>query len=449
MKRGPWVQRGVSLVELMVAMVLGLLVSAGVMAAFTSSSRADRVRTQLERLQEEGRFAITQIRNDLVMTGMTYCAGTGGNAHATAAGPYLDELRAPTVYASEAGVLKTALNDVTTSWGSPYPSAPVQPYSLPSFFAMRGYDCSVSACKPVDPGNKGNPAGLGIAAMGTAVDARVVGASVLTVRYLDPSGGWALAPEGGVVVGADGSLAIDLNTASPKASTRSFPMGHPLAMLADCSSAQIFAVSGQGTSQLVSSASNFTQPAFIRNAVAPKLFDLSRDWRTVTYYLKVVDNGEGKGHTTGALVRRINGGSTAGGRDGSAEEIARGVERLDFKYGVQKADGSVRYYTAEQVDNSSRQDCPSVPWPIPGSADHGCLWRSVSLIEIDLLMDGQLPLYSLTADELAYPYASDGLLEAASPTAGERKVTPLQQGFPLPMLRREFTAVAALRNANP
>jgi type IV pilus assembly protein PilW len=441
-------QRGMSLVELMIAMVLGVLVSASVIAVFSSTSASQLAQEQLMRLQEEGRFAITQIKNDLAMSGAPYCAGSGGSAHASAAGLYLDQLRAPTVYASDPGALSAALSDVTTPWGGPYPVAPIQPYSLPGFFAMRGYDCSTSRCTPVDPSNKQNPNGFSIPAMGAAVDARVVGASVLTVRYLDAAGGWTLVPDGGgLSVDANGSVLIDLGNASSKWEAKNFEPRHPLAMLADCSSAQIFAVSGQGSSQLASNGSNFVQPAVFQNMTAPKLFDLSLDLRTVTYFLKVVDNGDGLGHTTGALVRRVNGGS--GAVNSISEEIARGVERLDFKYGVQRADGSVRYYTAEQVDNSTRADCPPVPLPIPGDNGHGCLWRSVSLVEVDLLMTGQQPLYSLLPDQWAYTYAADGIVEPASPTASAHKVTPLQQGFPMPMLRREFTAVVAVRNFNP
>jgi type IV pilus assembly protein PilW len=240
---------------------------------------------------------------------------------------------------------------------------------------------------------------------------------------------------------------IDLGTATSKWTLKNFEPSHPLAMLADCSHAQIFAVSGQGTSQLTASGNNFAQPGVFQNMTAPKLFDLSLDMRSVTYFLKVVDNGDGMGHTTGALVRRVNGGG--GAPNSPAEEIARGVERLDFHYGVQRADGSVRYYTAEQVDNSTRADCPPVALPIPGDNGHGCLWRSVSLVEVDLLMAGQQPLLSLTPDQWAYTYAADGITEPASPTASGRKVTPPQQGFPVPMLRREFTAVVALRNFNP
>ena len=450
-------QRGLSLIELMIAMAVGLLVSATVIAVFMSSSNSRLAQAQLARLQEEGRFAITQIKSDLVMSGGQYCNNTGGNARIGAAGAYRDELLAPTVYASDAGALMSALSDVTTPWGGRYPEAPIEPYSLPSFFAMRGYDCTIKSCTPMDPSNKQGANGFSIPAMSTALGQRVVGASVITVRYLNPSSGWTIAPDesaGGntLISNVDGTLGIRLAPGPREPAITDFQPNDPLALLADCSGGQILAVSGQGSRELRSTGNNFVQPVTSKNRVAPKLFDLSRDFQTVTYYLKVVDNGDGMGHTTGALIRRVNGGR-AGVRSGSAEEMARGVERLDFKYGVQLADGTLRYYTAEQVDSSTRVDCPSVPIPIQGSNDRGCLWRAVSLIEIDLLMDGQQPLYSLTPDELAYTYLSDGPSNGTSkphsPTAADRKVTPIQQGFPLPMLRREFTAVVAVRNFNP
>jgi type IV pilus assembly protein PilW len=445
--------RGLSLVELMIAMAMGLFLCAGIVAAFTSASNSRQAQEQLARLQEEGRFAMTQIRNDLAMAGAQYCAGTGGTAYQTNAGPYLDGWRAPTVYASDPNALMNALGDVTTRWGGAYPSAPSEPYSLPSFLAMRGYDCTASSCTPMDPSNKRNPDGFSIPAMGKSIDSRVIGTAVLTVRYLNPSGGWTIAPEASskgstLASHADGSVTIRLNPLPGEPAVKDIEKDVPLVMLADCSSAQIFAVKGMGSRELTSTGSNFAQPHVYQNMAAPRLFVINRDVQTVTYYLRVVDTGDGMGHATGALMRRVNGGSRAQG-GGMAEEIARGVERLDFKYGVQQSDGTVRYYTAEQVDNSTRSDCPAVPVPIHGSNGHGCLWRSVSLIDIDLLMSGQKPLHALTGDELAYSYAADGIFMPAAPTAAGRKVTPQQQGFPLPLLRREFTAVVAVRNANP
>ena len=444
--------RGLSLVELMIAMALGLVVSLGMVAVFASTSNSRQAQEQLARLQEEGRFAIAQIRNDLVMAGAPYCNGSGGAAHASAAGPYLDGLRAPTVYAGDPQLLMRALSDVSTPWGGAYPQPPRAPYSLPSFLTMRGYDCTVSNCTPADPSNKRNPNGFSIPAMGKGIDGRVIGASVLTVRYLNPAGGWAIAQEGGargstLLTHADGSVTVRLNPLPQETKAADTQGDEPLLILADCSGAQMFAVAGMGGSELTSTGNNFAQPHVFQHMAAPRLFSVSRDMQTVTYYLKVVDNGDGMGRTTGALMRRVNGGKNAQG--GTGEEIARGVERLDFRYGVQQADGTLRYYTAEQVDNSTRADCPAVPMPIPSSNDRGCLWRSVSVIEVDLLMSGQNPLYALTADELAYSYAADGIFTPASPTADDRKVTPLQQGFPLPVLRREFTAVVTVRNANP
>ena len=431
-------QRGLSLIELMVAMLLGLVVSAGVIVLFDSAARLFSAEAQLSRLQEEGRFAIAQIRYDLAMAGGQYCNNSGGDARA-GAGFSMDGLRAPTVYASGANALTQALADVTTPLGT----TPAGPYSFPSFLAMRGYDCTASGCSPMDPSK-----GTSIPAMGTAVNKRVVGTSVMTVRYLNPSGGWAISTDDDasgskVVKRGDGSLGIRLAPTTGEPAAKDFQGS--LALLADCSNGQIFAVAGQGSPALASTGNNMAQPVVDERMVAPRLFDLSRDFQTVTYYLKVVDSGDGSGHTTGGLVRRINGGAT--------EEIARGVERLDFRYGVRLRDGTVRYYTAAQVDNATKSDCLAVPVPISGSDDHGCLWRSVSLIEVNLLMDGQQPLHALSPDELAYTYAVDDASKGApspqSPTATNRKVTPSQQGFPLSMLRREFSTVVAVRNFNP
>lgn len=444
-----WVrhQRGLSLIELMIAMMLGLMVSAGVIVLFNSASHIFRAEAQLARLQEEGRFAIAQIRSDLAMSGGLYCNNSGGNTR-SGAGFFADGLRAPTVYASDPSAPMRALSDVTTPLGF----APAGPYSLPSFLAMRGYDCTTTGCSPIDPSS-----GIGIPVMGTAVGKRVVGTSVITVRYLNPRGGWAIAPDGDalgskLVKNVDGTLSIRLAPTSSEPAIKNFQSQDPLALLADCANAQIFAVSGQNSAELTSTGNNFVQPVVDEHMVAPRLFNLSRDFQTVTYYLKVVDNGDGMGHTTGALIRRVNGGNPAV-RGGSSEEIARGIERLDFKYGVRLSDGRVRYYTAAQVDNGAKSDCLPVPVPIPGSDDRGCLWRSVSLIEVNLLMDGQQPLYSLTPDELTYTYAVDdastGARSPQPPTAAARKVTPSKQGFPLSMLRREFGTVVALRNFNP
>jgi type IV pilus assembly protein PilW len=421
-------QAGLSLIELMVAMVLGLLVAAGIVSVFISTSSSNRAQNQLARLQEEGRFAITQLGQDLSQANGQYCTNSGGNATQSATtGIYLDGLRAPMVYADD---LLGAISDLSTRWGSPYPAQPAMPYYLPSFLSMRGYECSAASCSP-DPGTIANAP---IPAMGKAVGQRVIGADVLTVRYVDASKGWALG----------GSSTIDANDVvnlAPGASEP--PVSHfragDLAMLADCSSAQVYAadVAGGTITPKAQGAGNLALPTPLASVQgAPKLFDFNQDFQTVTYYLKVVD-GDGSGHLTGALIRRVN---------GVDNELVRGIERLDFKYGVEHADGTTSYLTAGQVDAAAADQCPpSVPSAL--GTDAGCLWRAVKSIEVDILMDGQIPLFTLTQDEMQYTYASDATPGLAAPSA--HAVTPAQQGFAEPMIRREFTALVSVRNFNP
>lgn len=452
-------QRGFTLIELMVAMVLGLLVAAGIVTVFASTSSSNKAQTQLATLQEEGRFAIARIKTDLGSINSQYGANTGGNASQSGAGlPFLDGLRSPSVYV-KGSTLTAALSDVTTSWGGVYPAEPVTgPYSMPSFLMLRGYDCTLTACTPVDPHDTLNS----IPAMGKAVDKRVVGAAVLTVRYLDPARGWTIEPPGSSITGSTVTTNADENTLqqislAPIAAYNEPPVSDiksgDLIMLANYSNAQIFAVTGQGSNTLIPATSNFTVPTAMMGTNAVKVFDLNRDFQTVTYYLKVVDAGNG--HTTGALVRRVNGGTAnAATRGGTEDELVRGIERLDFRYGVVNSAGETQFLTADQVDTATDASGNAIACP-PGSTNpvatgaiKGCLWRTVQSVEVDLLMDGQAPLYTLSANEMHYAYSSDATIQTrAAPDA--HAVKPSDQGFPEQLLRREFTALIAVRNYNP
>lgn len=444
-------QSGVTLIELLVAMVLGLLVAGGIVTVFTSTSSSNKAQLQLANLQEEGRFAITRLTGDLRMANGEYCSSTGGVATNSGSNNlYLDSLRAPKVYTAD---YLGALSDVTTPWGSgSYPKAPTEPYYAPAFLSMRGYDCTKTACKPVDP--HGSIAA--IPKQGAAVGNRVLGTDLITLRYMDPARGWVVDGTGTYTTpDSSGGKPSKLKsvTVNPKAgepSLSTFKAGD-LAMLADCSNAQIFAADGPGAGVdagevVVNAGKNFANsfPLDLQPLSAAKLFDVNTDLLTVTYYLEVVDAGQG--HTTGALMRRVN---------GVAEEIVRGVERLDFLYGVEDINGSTRYFSAGDVDDRAGGtfNCPpSVP-KIDTSAPQinpaGCMWRAVKSIEVRILMDGQTPLYSLAPNDLHYTYASDGNTKPVAPDDSSRAVTPVQQGFANEMLRREFSALVSVRNYNP
>ncbi|MGY3228654.1 type IV pilus assembly protein PilW [Luteibacter sp. HA06] len=428
--------RGFSLVELMVAMTLGLLVSAGIISVFIATSSSSLVQTQLAKLQEEGRFAMTALTTDLRMTNAQYCSNMGGQSSNLSNGAIaLDRyLRAPQVLVSGA-VFQGTFADNTTKWGATsggntYPVSPVAAFTMPSFISLRGYDCTTSACTPVDPVD---PSGTGIPQQGTTVGNRVPGTDVLTLRYLDGARGWVLdgvnstmALSGNNVT----SLTIVPQAGEPLLSTFT---KNDLLMLADCNSSQVFSATASGPT--FTPASNYSAVAR-PSGVTPKLFDFNRDFQTVSYYLQMVDDNNG--HKTGALMRRVN---------GVSGEVIRGIERLDFLYGVMDAAGNTSYRTAAEIDSATV--CPSSTVTVSGG-DPGCLWRSVQNIEVHILMDGQIPLYTLTTPELQYQYYGDsGVSGMSSPGDTKRTVMPSQQGIDDHMLRREFTAVVAIRNYNP
>lgn len=437
---------GLSLIEMMIALVMALIVAAGIISVFASTSSSNKVQQQMAALQEEGRFAIHSLRNDLGNANGTYCSNSGGNAGGTASGLYLDALRSPTIYAKDFPTLNAAFADDTTPLAAP---ASPQAFSLPSFMYMRGYDCTKSACTPLDPNTKVSA----IPKMGPAVGNRVVGADVLTIRYLRPGSGWAIVP-GSATAGSKISPASGSSAGSVGSITLGQLAGEPptsaftgsLAMLADCSNAQVFNVSN--SSGKLTPNDNYAPPLDITQGAAPRVFDFSNDFQTVTYFLQVVCTSGATtcpgGPTTGELVRRVNGVSSP---------LVRGVERLDFRYGIIDAAGATEYLTANQVDtatdaNGNSLACPpDVPLP-GGMPSTGCLWRAVQTIEVHILMDGQTPLYTLTPSEMAYLYTPDNAVTPTAPST--HTIRPnADQGFPQPLIRREFTTLIALRNFNP
>ncbi len=66
-------QRGLSLVELMVAMVIGLILMAGVTQVYLSNRQTSRIQEAASRLQENGRFSIQFLARDIREAGYGGC----------------------------------------------------------------------------------------------------------------------------------------------------------------------------------------------------------------------------------------------------------------------------------------------------------------------------------------------------------------------------------------
>lgn len=66
--------QGLSLVEVMVSLVIGMIILAGIFSVYLSNSQSFRFNSQLSRLQENGRFALSLIENDVRMAAYAGCA---------------------------------------------------------------------------------------------------------------------------------------------------------------------------------------------------------------------------------------------------------------------------------------------------------------------------------------------------------------------------------------
>lgn len=66
-------QQGLSLIELMIAVVLGIFVTGGIIQLFTNSQQTYRIQENLSRLQENARFAMNIITRDIRMADYSGC----------------------------------------------------------------------------------------------------------------------------------------------------------------------------------------------------------------------------------------------------------------------------------------------------------------------------------------------------------------------------------------
>ncbi len=67
-------QKGLTLVELMVALVISLLLTLGAITIFKSNKQTSIVQEQMSRVQENGRMALNWILSDIRMAGFTGCS---------------------------------------------------------------------------------------------------------------------------------------------------------------------------------------------------------------------------------------------------------------------------------------------------------------------------------------------------------------------------------------
>lgn len=354
--------KGLSLIELLIAMVLGLTLSAGVVQVYVSTTISERSQDARLHLQENGRFALNFLSREVRMGGYLGCLG--------------------------------ALRGVTVNNTLDTPPASFQPE-----FGVQGWEAAGT-----DPGSVNN----------SVKDVAVVATN--TVEWASDPGGVNIIPVVNAVpnsdiiriwsaVGSAGSVSA-INQGTPPTITAESAVGiqvNDFLILSDCEQADfvqacaVTADAGPATTSTIS-LSTACNPG---NNVGARISSMASGANPAEVMLLqgtmfyVGKRGDTATNTPALFQRRLSATATAG----VAEELIEGVESMQILYGV-NLDQDVRntvdsYLPADQVPD----------------------WNDVISVRISLLMqaieDGIVPApQQYTFDGVTYGPAGAGALPA-------------------------------------
>nr|WP_148262103.1 PilW family protein [Methylomonas methanica] len=110
-------QHGLSLIELMIAMLIGVFLLAGVLQIFLSAKQSYRVGEGVSRLQENARFALELLTRDIRMSGFQGCASLKGVVPSLIAQPQSPNPN-PTLTVPSLSAAITGTNNVANNWNA-------------------------------------------------------------------------------------------------------------------------------------------------------------------------------------------------------------------------------------------------------------------------------------------------------------------------------------------
>jgi type IV pilus assembly protein PilW len=320
--------RGFSLVELMVAMAIGLVLTAIMTSVFLSSRGATRRQGQLTEIQQSVRVAFEYLTFDARAAGHRGCQ-TGRTSG------FVNTLNA---------------NALATSYGQG-----VEGYEYPltgdAFTMSSNYPTNAAATEWAV--NMANPAGINTIPyadiVGSASGAGLTpGSDVLVIRTAVGAPIRLAANTGSPVVS---SLTIENNgaggTCPDGVAKVSGLCANSHALVASCTESRVFSVASIAGTVLTPSTNLSVPPTGPFTAATAEVFPM----HTIVYYVARSSTG-----TTTSLYRRVFDGTVAGGQ---ADELIEGVENLQVRYGVDTttptADGIVdAYQPANAVGDWSR-----------------------------------------------------------------------------------------------
>lgn len=302
-------QKGMTLIEIMIALLIGLFLMGGVIQIFLSTKQSYRMQDNLSRLQENARFAMETLSHDVRLAGYLGCSPvTATNPVVIADNP----LVAPNPHAGNAAVVAASpisggdevddsdLTDDTGEFTSPYPALWTNKIT--------------SGIQP--------------------------GTDAITVQFAEPCEGYTTAALTGVDVAASLSANATCTTAK----------GTPL-IITDCTKAHVFRASDD-TSKNKDATGAATLNLVTGNPAAIVTYPVGSEvmmFRSYTYYIRAGASGEP------ALWRLDNNMATSGN---NPIEVIENVADFQVLYGVDTdGDGVANYFIS-----GTAADVPAADW---------------------------------------------------------------------------------------
>lgn len=358
-------QIGLSLVEMMVALVIGLLVLLGLVQTMGASRAAYQLSAGVARTQENARFAMEAIQRDLRMAGHLGCVNDQARLQPTAEGVNLQFLTAAERTAGNYPAVAPALRFDLGLQGFEAPNtAPgTTVVALPSGKAVKATSNGWSPALPTAIFNLGP----------------IAGSDVVVMRYFSPVGVGLAA--GSPTFGAGGSTASFAPVSTNNSVTGGLPAGQAqLFGISDCATASVFMGQVPNPATGVISFNQATAPnksGFLaeEQTFRPEQATLYRA-ESVVYYVGV---GSGADAPPSLYRATLNGSGNY-----VTEEIVEGVESLQLLYGMdhqanpaQRPTGAItRTEVASAIGGAATN-------PTTAQADE---WRRVGAVQVGLLM---------------------------------------------------------------
>ncbi len=287
--------RGLSIVEIMVALTIGLILLAALTRLFVTSRTTYTLEESLARVQESGRFAMEFLAQDIRMAGYLGCAGTAANIS--------NHLNDPSAYGTDVGP-DTYLRGHTYTGSGSTPSALTDwTPALPGVVTLTdGNSVTYFSAGDVEPYT-----------------------DVLVVRR----GSETSVTLGDPMPSTSADLQINSNPGS-------LAKGD-IVLISDCTSADIFQITGPdslagGSSNMTHNTGAVVSPGNLNQSFS-KVYDTTAEIMKLTTRIYYIGRRNNSSSNPPALFRREMNTNDDAETVITTQELVEGVERMKFSYG--------------------------------------------------------------------------------------------------------------------